>query len=299
MKQFRTLAMGVLAATFAFTGCSSDDGVNSENGQATRVALQVTSGIQTRATDTDWEAGDKIGIYMLNGTETDTYLNVPYTTAAAGEDAAFAPDDEVIYLPVDGTERDFVAYYPYANLTDGVYAINLADQTDQSAIDFMQADKVTGKSRTDYRAAFSFNHRLSKIVVALRAGEGLTTADLAGLSLSLTGQPTAGTFNVISGTAAVPAADKGTITLLTAADGTASEGIVFPSADYAGMEFVIATSSAGTYRWSLSDSQNATRFEAGKRYLYTITVKRTGLDVKASINDWDAGNGAGDTGSAE
>ena len=69
----------------------------------TRVALQVTSGIQTRAYNATWEAGDDIGIFGFTQGDapTQAYSNVRYVTRSG--DGAFTPDGTTIYLPTDGS----------------------------------------------------------------------------------------------------------------------------------------------------------------------------------------------------
>ena len=112
MKVKQNLFPALLVA-LALTACNTEE--ETMQGADGRIALQVTSGIQTRAYDNQWETGDRIGIYAFGkGTTTvaDGYGNIPYTTASGGTTGSFAPDGTTIYLPTDGTERDFVAYYP-------------------------------------------------------------------------------------------------------------------------------------------------------------------------------------------
>ena len=55
-KTFSTVAL----ATLLLTACQNDEETMQTDA---RVALQVTSGIQTRAYDDQWEKGDEIGIF--------------------------------------------------------------------------------------------------------------------------------------------------------------------------------------------------------------------------------------------
>lgn len=286
-----------LLLTGLLPACSSDD--DTANGSGT--ALQVTSGIQTRAVDNVWESGDAIGIFMLNGTSTDTYINTLYTTTSNGESGTFLPASTIIYLPADGSSRDFIAYYPYQQgMSYSIYKIDLSDQSDQSAIDFLLAKKVTGKSRTDYQADFTFEHKLSKVIVHFKPGDGLSENDLAGTTVKLTRQRVSANFNVLTETEVVPSSGTDDIFLLTSADGTASEGIVFPNEDFGNMCLVIATPQMGSYTWKLSEQTKATNFKAGHKYIYTVTINRTRLEVTCDITDWEPGNGIdGDTGKAE
>lgn len=306
MKRNFFFSAGVAMCTLLAASCSNDDDLPGGNDNDGRVALQVSSGIQTRAFDNLWEAGDQIGIFMLGSgqnTVADGYGNVPYLVASAGAGGkAFAPVSEVIYFPTDGSKRDFTAYYPYSadKVTEGVYSIDLTEQDPQKDIDFMLAGKVTDKSRTDANVSFQFAHKLVKIVMDIKPGDGVTADDLKNVAVSLTGQPTAGTFDVLNGqNVTATSTDKKAISLLADADGTRAEGIVFPSADYSGMNFVFTTPAIGNYEWALSQSAKADKFEAGKKYLYTITVNKTGINVTASITDWLPGNGLGESGDAE
>ena len=67
------------------------------------------------------------------------------------------------------------------------------------------------------------------------------------------------------------------------------------------MEFVFTVQGHGEpYKWSLNQSNNATKFEAGKEYIYNIKINKTGLEVTSTIEPWQPGNGeSGENGSAE
>lgn len=301
------MTLGLLALPFVFAGCSGDENLPGGEVNDGRVALQVSSGIQTRAFDDQWEDDDRIGIFMLNNgqnTVADGYDNVPYRVTSAGEGGkAFSPSSEVIYFPTNGDKRDFIAYYPYSAdkvTKDGVYSIDLTKQDPQKDIDFMLAGKVTDKSREDAYVSFQFAHKLVKIVMDIKPGDGVTADDLKNVTVSLTGQPTVGTFDVLNGqNVTATSTDKKAVTLLANVEGTHAEGIVFPSENYDGMSFAFTTQAIGSYEWTLSSSENAIKFESGKKYLYTITIHRTFIDVTATIKDWEPGNGSGETGDAE
>ena len=188
MKAKKNLFPALLAA-LALTACSNKEEIT--QGADGRIALQVTSGIQTRAYDNQWETGDRIGIYAFgtgSTTVADGYGNIPYTTASGGTTGSFAPVGTTIYLPTDGTERDFMAYYPYtAGLTDGIYTVDVSDQSSQKAIDLMAAATQTA-DRTNPNVAFNFTHKLCKLELTLKPGSGMTGTELAGLTVELTGQ---------------------------------------------------------------------------------------------------------------
>ena len=293
MKTVSALALAALL----MTACQNDEETVQTDD---RVALQVTSGIQTRAHDATWEAGDEIGIF---GFPTDanqtTWSNVPYATASGN--GSFAPVSAPIYLPVNDSEVDFVAYYPYtATLTDGVYAVDVTDQSNQAAIDLMAAGTQTA-DRINNDVAFNFEHKLSKIDITFKAGDGMTDTELAGMTVQLTGQQTAATLDVTQpeSTVSVTTGNVATLTLNTTADGKSAEGIVLPSENCASMALhLVLADGSSFFDWNLYESK-AKSFEAGKKYVYAITVNKTRLDVTATITDWAPGNGEdGDQGNA-
>ena len=295
-KTFSTLALAALL----LTACQNDEETMQTD---TRVALQVTSGIQTRAYDATWEENDPIGIFGYTQTETpmEWSNNIQYVTVTG--DGTFAPaQGEVpIYLPIDGTAVDFVAYYPYtAALADGSYTVDVTDQSDQSAIDLMTAGVET-TDRISHAVAFNFEHKLSKIYLTFKAGEDMTIADLAGMTVQLTGQQTQATFDVMQpeSEVSVTTGNPVTLNLKTSADGTSAEGIVLPSDNYSGMTLhLVLANNAGYFNWDLNGS-DAEKFEAGKKYVYDITVNKTRLSVTSDITDWTPGNGEdGESGNA-
>lgn len=287
-KTFSAVAL----ATLLLTACQNDEETMQTDA---RVALQVTSGIQTRAYDDQWEKGDEIGIFGFTQGDapTQAYTNVRYVTT--GGNGTFTPDGTTIYLPTDDSYLDFVAYYPHTtSLTaDGIYAVDVTNQTIQKDIDLMAASKLSA-NRIKNTVAFNFEHKLSKIVLSFDAGDGIALSELAGMTVQLTNQQPKATFDVTQpdGEVVVGTDSPIDITLLTDADGKSSEGIVLPSANFDSMTLHLELADGGSFfNWNLNKSQNADKFEAGKKYVYDITVNRSGLGVTATIEDWAPGNG--------
>ena len=294
-----------LLATVLLPGCS-EDGENTPQPTDGRVALEATSGIRmnTRAYDKTWEAGDAIGIYMLNGDATDGNGNRKYTTAQTAENGSFtAAEGQTIYFPVDASQRDFVAYYPYREtLADGnVYTVDVSVQTPQKDIDLMGAAKVEGKDKTDPKVAFVFTHKLVKLDITIKAdGTSLTDADLAGTTVSISNQQTAATYNVVTGgDATVTTGTTKEIVLHT--DGLKAEGLVLPAASTAGMAltFTVPGLEGQAFHWDVNSAAQSKAFVAGSKYLYTITISKAGVEVSSKVEDWTPGNGGGETGNAE
>ena len=147
--------------------------------------------------------------------------------------------------------------------------------------------------RSKNTVAFNFEHKLSKIVLNFADGDGIALSELAGMTVQLTNQQPKALFDVTQpdGEVVVGTDSPIDITLLTDADGTSSEGIVLPSANFDGMTLHLELADGGSFfNWDLNNSK-ADKFEAGKKYVYDITVNRSGLGVTATITDWTPGNG--------
>ena len=290
-------ALLLLIGGLSLSACSNEE-MPVDDG---RVALQVTSGIQTRAFDDEWEADDRIGIFGYKGTEVWSD-NVQYVTSNGGSNGSFAsaPYETTIYLPVDDSKLDFIAYYPYkADLgNDNIYTVDVTDQSDQGNIDLMAASKQTA-DRINPKVAFNFVHKLSKIEFTFKAGDGMAAAELAGMKVQLTNQQPKATFNVMQpdGEVAVGTDTPVTLELKTNEEGTLAEGILLPSANFDDMTLQLELTSGESFNWELSNS-TAEKFEAGHKYVYNITVNRLGLAVTATITDWEDGNGGGEPGNA-
>lgn len=290
---------------FLAGGCSSDSEKDVPQGDG-RVPLEVSSGIdvQTRAHDKTWDKGDAIGIFMLSGADMEA-ANRQYTTGEESTSGVFAAAAEnTIYFPIDGTTRDFVAYYPYRDLgqENTTYTVDVSDQRSQKGIDLMGAAKVTGKHKNDPKVEFVFTHKLVKLALTIKPdGTSLTADDMKKLMVKLTNQRTKATYDVVKGGSVTVdmQTPPATLTLGTNPEGTSAEGIVLPTDDTQGMELEFHLQSGETYTWAVNKAEKSKQFKAGSKYVYTIIVGNSGLEVTSTIEDWTPGNGDGESGSAQ
>lgn len=299
----KIFSLMLCAAAMLLASCGSETETNDTTDS--RVALQVSGGInvQSRASNAAWEAGDQIGIYMFAaGTTTiaEGARNIPYETKT--DNGRFTPTSAYIYFPIDGSNVDFHAWYPYKKVTS--WEADLTNQSSQAAIDLMTAD-APSKNKAIYNKEnptvhCDFRHRLTKIVLNIAPGTGVTLADLTGLKVEITKQLKTVLYAPESD--ALSFTEEATdITLLTKTDGTSAEAILFPDNLIGNptaerqLVFTLPTTEEEFY-WNIPNSKS---FNAGEKNIYNITVNRTGLDVTSKITDWTPGNGAGEPGSAE
>lgn len=295
--------LGGIAISLALLASCGSDREGTDTPADGRVALEVTSGIQTRAANAEWAKGDAIGIYMQEDggtTIVENAANRKYVAQAAGGNVAFLSEaGQTIYYPMDGSTVNFTAYYPHQVLTADRYPVDVSEQADQPAIDLMTAI-ANGHSKTNAAVAFKFVHLLTKLELAIEPGNGLTDADLAGIKVEITGQHTTGFYDLVWGLFGIDTAPESIITLNTKADGTSAEAILLPNdvannVPVTGRELIFTLKGSDeVLRWSIPDDKS---FLQGDKNLYTITVNRTSLGVTSSIKDWNQGEGG--SGNAE
>lgn len=301
-------AILLCAVTSLPAGCTNDSAPEDGNSDG-RIALQVTGGIhvQTRAHDTEWNKNDQIGIYMFAAGSTavlEGMENIPYQTEAG--DGKFAPSGTAIYFPINGSRVDFRAWYPYQDVAEK-WTADLTDQSSQAALDLMTADAKsnTEPGGTTYdknqpAVRLNFSHRLTKLVLNITGGKGVGTDELKGLTVEITKQRKTALYDPDIDEIGFEEASAD-ITLLTAADGKFSEAILFPDdlthkSLTTGRQLVFTLTTGEVFYWNIPDTKS---FNAGEKNIYTISINRTGLEVTSEITDWTAGNGSGETGSAQ
>lgn len=287
MMKTNYLFIGMTALMMA--ACSNNE--NEPQVNDGRVAASFAGGITlTRATTDAWEANDGIGIYMLEHgttTVTDGAANREYVTTAG--DGKFTPTgvEQTIYFPLNADEKvDFIAYYPQTDLTDNIYKVDVSDQKTPADIDLLRSDNATGKDKSTNTVDLKFFHRLSRVEVELTAGEGVSDAELAGMSITLDKQPVKADFNVLQNTLTA-GQDLATLTLNTAADGKTASAIILPQEGASGRSLKLTLKDNTVLTWPVEADRT---FEQGKKTIFTITLKRTPVgtevEVNATIEPW-------------
>lgn len=287
MKLKNVLYAGALMSVALLASCSLNDSDGIQlNGKGVQFSAKINGQQSVTRVSTDgtsWSDGDKIGIFAsTQGTNSeDLATNVQYTT---DKDGNLTAAGEPVQYKDATTLTDFKAYYPYsASVANKQVAVNVANQGDQAAIDYLYAS-VTGKKSNDGSVALPFDHKLVKLVFNMNS-----TSDLSGLSIKLQGTQPAATLNIADGTVAGTgsAAD---VTLKTAADGKTSEGIVIPTQNLANVKLVF--SKAGKKDQTTAFPSTITSLAGGTKYTIGVKIGETsqgGITVTfggATISPW-------------
>jgi len=298
-----------LAATVSMTSCNNDD----ETIDNTPVEIRLSSGItaQTRAafSDTDKQiiAGRTVSVYVDDAKPPTTplYGNNELTANGGGGFTGTA-----MYFPQTGNAVDIYAFHTNATLdaTFPTAAISHTVSADQTApAGYVASDLLYASSkevvRTKSNVELTFYHLLSKVQVAVVAGDGLVDTDIANVEILGT-LPTA---------EFIPAKDKNANEQAITASGAATaiqigkdistdfsgkikynDAIIVPQDVAAGNFIQITLSKGGTLAYTLP----ATTFESGKKYIYNITANLTKLTVTSTIENWQTVGGSPTTGTA-
>lgn len=298
----------IFAASLALAACSNDnEPATPDDGP---VAAQVNASIEgtmTRASGTEWETDDRIGISTLGNTLTQ-YENIPYRY----DGTKFSPADDAIYYQDAQEQVKFNAYYPFDGsagiIPTSIEATTSADyQTaeKQSGIDFLFANgAIASKANptVNFTGDNAFRHCMSQITLTFIEGSNmsfpgsLTAYTLKGLKLS-------GAFNPQTGIAQpteTASVENLGITLsdVTVNDKrtyTASPVILFPQ-DMGGKIGIEVTVEGQIYKATLTIPESKSALEAGNNYTWPVTVSKTGMSVgQAEIKDWTPVQGDGTT----
>ena len=308
MKKHLLSAITIIAAG-AFVSCNqNEDGIDNSNSNIKK-EVRFSSNItkvelpSTRMSGTQWDANDSIGIFMFEKTAkeiVENKENIKYTTIAGGETGAFLPANEPIFFPDNGDEVRFMSYYPYNSGISTTYNVNVSDQTNQPAIDLLYCFADTAfyhKLSSGKKVSLVFNHKLTRIIVNIKPGEGLLADDVNNTVVTFEGFNTKADFNLISGALDNPEEVQNITPLkMTTATGgytLSFESIVIPVTDPSSAKIVFDLKNgdedlqvnSDLFSWKFSTEELKSGFE----YIYNVTVKRSGIIVDAIVKEWEDG----------
>ncbi len=283
------LVLGLLGMSMFLTSCNEEGTEMAPN----KVTFSASVGSpMTRATETEWEANDAIGVYALNNGQTladasiyEDKNNIKYVTTQAGAKGDFNAETDSEAIELTDEVIDFIAYHPYSDKVTAEYKlpINVADQS-VKGIDILYATKQAHtNSQPDVNLVF--NHSMSRVKVVLEPKQG-SNLDVTNATITFKNALTTGTLSLIDGTV-----EKGTDKAdITAVNGSA---ILLPGQDMAEITIKIVLADGKTYEWTPATNV----LEGGKSSTYTLTLTKGGVvaNTTGNINGFGQGNGGNAT----
>ena len=294
-------------AVFALVGCSKNEGGGGNLDPEAKTPISISTTI-TRATDTEFEDGDKIGLYVVN------YNGSAHEIAAEGNHvtnadfsfngSAWTPSEEIFWRDMV-THADFYAYYPFIETISEVNALpwsvaaNQSDEADYWAGDFMWT-KNTDVTPTTAAVPLQMKHILSNATVTVKGGTGFeedVNLENANVELYFYGLKTAATINLADGVV-TPAGEATVVTpwkdVETTTTGEGEEAVTETSTTYRAM-VIPQTIEAGKTLISVSVNntvyplvvEEGFTFEPSKKHNFTLTVNASKVNLSVEIVDWE------------
>ena len=295
----------IAAVSFFLLACSSgaENGVDDEPTppQPEKPTVRIPIGISTsitRVTETAFESGDRIGLYVVNRNDDGSHNalkpsgnyvdNMRYTYSYN----TWTPD-ETVYWKDDKTCADFYLYYPYqaahVNENPMVFKVE-ADQSDVNS--YKKSDVIVGSTMnvapSQTTVHIASKHVMSRVVIALKPGEGFTDASLAASDVKVTLNVPAVSANIDLATGKVePIMDHDgeslTMTPMTPyKDGNVYRAIVVPQ-QVAQTNLIKVNVDGRDFLFS-----KAFNFESGKSYTFNVTLAKKSSGLNATITGWDS-----------
>lgn len=285
----RHLESFILLLSFSALVASCSD-VENEGGASGRTSLSINAAIGSRAADNAWQAGDAIGVMMLeagSAVPAQGGTNYKYVTAAGDGTFAAADKENTAWYPKDGSEVDVVAYYPYMGGMDATslsVAVNVKQQDNLPAIDLMTCGRVAGLSSKKPDAKLAFRHRLSKLVVKVKVDKALGDLSLEGAGAVLSGTPVTATWNLLEDKLA-GVGEATDISLPLSASGTVATAIVLPVAA-TGKSIAVKLADGTSFVAAIGDEL---AFQSGTVNTCTMTLRPHAADISVSVAPWSDG----------
>ena len=178
----RILYIGVALSMMTFASCSSDNDVSTEapkSAKETPMTFDVIHPSQTKATATEFENGDKIGVYIA---KTDMPLEIGGNTLNNEQltltSGTWTPNHNLFWD--EGTYNAY-AYYPYMDVTSiedqpvSVATDQSSPETDGKLSGYEASDllyaKTSNVAASTSPVTLNFKHIMSKLTIRLVKGE--------------------------------------------------------------------------------------------------------------------------------
>ena len=277
MKRNRLLPIAVCCLALLAASCSTDedDGITLPDGKYPMTFAAQVDGLAATRTTTDnaWAGSEEVAVQI--GSEVKKY------TAAQGGTLSAASGETPFYWQTT-SNITVNAWYPYSSDTKPA-ADELKVKADQSGNGYGLSDHLEAAAATvTFRSpALTFKHRTAKVVVTLKAGNGVSAGDVSSATVRFVNQAGVEGDNV---TEVIPK----TVTT----DGTASYTALLLPKQMQNQKFIKVTVGGNDYFYTPT-GQNDANLTGGNQYTYDITVTKNGLTVTA-----DRATGWGSSGPA-
>ena len=270
-----------------------------------RIPIGISTSI-TRVTETAFESGDRIGLYVVNrnddGSHNDlkpsgNYVdNMRYTysySAWSPDETVYWTPDETVYWKDNKTCADFYLYYPYqaAHVNENPMVFKV--EADQSNVNsYNNSDVMVGSTMNvaprQTTVHIALKQVMSRVAIVLKPGEGFSDASLAASDVKVTLNIPAVSANIDLATGKVEPimnydGESLTMTPMTPyKDGNVYRVIVVPQ-EVAQTNLIKVNVGGSDFLFSKDFN-----FESGKSYTFNVTITKESSGLNATITGWDS-----------
>lgn len=271
-----------------FAACTNDTEPISENNGKKLMTFECLLGT-TRATDTEFEAGDQIGVYVVgNGSLIQPAGNEVNNKAFSFNGSAWISADKAYW---NEGSFDVFAYYPYTSTITDTENYEFSVREDQSshegytASDFLWAskDNVTASANP---VTLQFSHKLSKVVISLEKGEGYEGEIPADCEVYIHSTATQASVDLMTGDAATSLYSPTNTIKCYKENATAFKAVVVPQNISSRRPLVEVVAQGVSYLM-----EGKISFKPGYSHNIIITLtknpEQTKIEIGGSIGEWD------------
>lgn len=281
-----------LAALSCLVSCTSgDDEIipsPAPDPDPVKIPINISMNVWTRVTDTDYESGDKVGIYVVNyqGSSAGAFQssgnhvdNMCFTYTNN-----WTPESD-IYWQDETTKADFYCYYPYGTPSD-ITAHPFSVKTDQSqqadykASEFLWG-KASGVSPTANAVPIITNRSMSNMLIYVAPGKGFTEETLAAAtkSVRICNVKSSATVDLRTG---VATATGSATEIIPYNEGTYYRALLVPQTVADGSNLITITVDGVDYTLAKGFT-----FKANTQHKFTVTINKASSGVDIGVGNWE------------
>lgn len=310
--KIENIVIALVAVAYACASCADESINNSSDSDERAVTLhaEIDQLNPTRADDSGFADGDRIGIYAVDyrngqpGTLQNSGNNSDNLAYVFDEDSYRWNGSKAIFFADDETAMDVIGYYPYSEDMDEVCSHQIAVESNQrsenlkngmspyEASDFLWA-KVSGVTPSAPEVILTFRHTLSSVRVTIVEGDGFEKNEWNDLPKSVIVGSTSryGKVDLSTGIASA-STEKDNRGILARQDRTDHRAIVIPQKVKGGE--VLLTITVGSQTYDYIRNQDMV-YNPSRQHNFTISVnKKTPTGdyefslVEESITAWES-----------
>ena len=303
MKKYFILA----AAALTLAACSNEESDNRVDNNVIRLTANMGEPTLTRAEvsiqSTAFDENELVKIEITPNGGSMSAKVYKAGAASSNVNGLTVNTGDAFTWPASGTVG-IKAFYPssvgssttsFTVSTDQSTAGSATGATDAEkgykGSDLMYATPIASQAKQSDAVGLTFNHALTKIIVNLTEGSGMSSTDIAACQVQLKAKKTAAIASGVAGTAS----EVATITMGT---GSGVAAIIVPQTidgSSTAQDFIVITTNNGSGHSVTYKINENKPFAAGSVYTYNLTVGISGITLQSTtIQNWN-GEGEGKT----